>query len=81
VDISIKTNELEPNRDQTDLIAELHQLRTQLERAMVKAERYDKLRAWMLSPSSDKNFFENMTDGEEPATGKVRQGRGRAAGA
>jgi hypothetical protein len=44
VDISIKTNELEPNRDQTDLIAELHQLRTQLERAMVDAERYRKLR-------------------------------------
>jgi hypothetical protein len=33
---------------QTDLIAELHQLRTQLERAMVNAERYDKLRAWMI---------------------------------
>jgi hypothetical protein len=31
-----------------NLIAELHQLRTQLERAMVKAERYDKLRAWMI---------------------------------
>jgi hypothetical protein len=38
---------------QTDLIAELHQLRTQLERAMVNAERYDKLRAWMLSPDLD----------------------------